>query len=55
MSKCNVCESINHIRLTMDTDDMKCIKCKQDQCIPDKTEIITAPKWITSKDIHWIC
>ena len=29
--KCSSCEAINNIKITMDTDDMKCIKCKQDK------------------------
>ena len=48
--KCNWCDGINNIKLTMDTDDMRCIRCKTGIYFPWNAETLMASKWMTKNN-----
>ena len=53
--KCKNCDTINNIKVTLETNDMTCCKCHKDQYIPDQTQIIVSTKWKTKSDFEWHC
>ena len=53
--KCDQCDTVNNVLVTIADQDGKCVRCKNVEYKPDITKIIFKTKWITTRDLGWEC